>query len=70
MSRKYPIEWHESSLANMRSTLDGIEIELARLQEHCDQLKSDISFLSVQIAEAKEMGKDGFDAERFMVSQR
>jgi len=70
MSRKYPIEWHMKSLANMQSTLRRTEMELDRLQEHCDRLKSDIRFLFMQIAEAKEMGKDGFDAERFMASQR
>ena len=64
--RKFPIAWHEQCLANCRENFQR-ELEALRRKElDVDRMSRDIFHREAQIAEAKKLGLDGFDPERFM----
>lgn len=67
---KKPIEWHENNLKNrgayikelrdtLKNTINSIGKELERNMKYYKNYEA-------QIREAKRLGKDGFDRNRFM----
>jgi hypothetical protein len=66
---KSPIEWHERSLANMKTYYRFKESELDRLQLEVEMLGHDILEYEQQISRAKREKRDGFDRDRFMVKK-
>jgi len=64
---KQSIAWHEECLANMRSYYHRLNVEATAKRAEADRVCMLGDILMRQIAEAKRRGKDGFDADRFMV---
>lgn len=60
------IAWHEENLKNMILSLKERTDTLIRLSNQADSLSKDIHFLSKQIQEAKNRGKEKFDRDRFL----
>ncbi len=54
----------------MRANYAKEKERLARETERVERLWRDIQILEYQIKEAKQRGKDGFDAEKFCKSLR
>lgn len=67
---KRSIEWHESNIINMRSTLVGEMFRLNRIQNNIDRLTKDIDKYQNQIKLAKSEGKTEFDDERYGVKRK
>lgn len=63
---KMPIEWHEGSLVSLERYIKSEEELTKRLLEQLKHHKEDFDYYSAQIEYAKSLGKDGFDAEKFM----
>ena len=63
---KFPIEWHEESLANMKAYyLKRVE-QFKREEKGLIETEESIKFYEAQIDKAKEQKKDGFDSEKFL----
>jgi len=62
---KFPIEWHENCLKNMKANLDNEQKILKDQQERVNRRIGDILFLENQLECAKADGKDGFDAYKY-----
>lgn len=63
---KQTIRWHKDGLAASRQWLAVREAELEDLAKSVTLYRQSLEFLAKQIQEAERLGKDGFDAERFM----
>lgn len=66
---KHPIEWHESNIINMRSTLVGEMFRLNRIQKNIDRLTREIDKYQNQIKLATSEGKTEFDDERYGIQK-
>jgi hypothetical protein len=62
---KSPIKWHEKNLKNSRSYEQQLRKEVADLQSRIEKLAEENKFREYQITEAKRLGMDGFDEEKF-----
>ena len=67
---KNSMKWHEDVLKNQKLSLASVAKTIERLQsQYADQLER-VIFHEVQIEKAKQLGKDGFDEERFMKTRK
>lgn len=64
----FPIAWHEECLKNFKCSLERKKQQLADLTKDVARMESEAAFSESQIARAKALKKDSFDAERFMKS--
>ena len=62
----YSIEWHEKTVKNKIATLDEYKRRAARLAEDIAGLEKRIKFRQLQINQAKSLGKETFDPDRFL----
>lgn len=65
----HSIEWHEKNLKNQKSYLSKLLREAVSLKNRIFFLEQDIAFLEYQIEEAKKIGKDKFNRDKFRVSK-
>ena len=65
-----PIKWHEQCLHNMESYSMDQQKRLESFKRDIERTEAHINFLKLQLTEAKRQGKDGFDAEKFLVKLR
>lgn len=63
------IEWHENNLKNVEGYLNGLKLELQRLQSNIARIEEDVNFRKFQIASAKKEGKQEFDGLRYKVGK-
>jgi hypothetical protein len=63
-----PISWHEGCLIAFRNSLERKQETLANLTRDVARMEEEVKFRESQIARAKALKKDCFDAERFMKS--
>jgi len=63
------MEWHESHLRNMKNYYKRLRKEQEKREEYAKRIKNDISMLEYQIKEAKKIGKDKFDKDRFRIKK-
>jgi hypothetical protein len=63
---KFPIEWHEQCLENMKKNYEREAEAVARMQQRLDRHGIEIEIYRQKIQEAKARGKDGFDSEKFL----
>ena len=68
-TNKMPIDWHLRCLTNMKASHARLNEDLIRMQTRHQSDKERIEWYEKQIDKAKEQGKDGFDADKFMVSK-
>jgi len=67
MEKQNTIKWHEQGYNNWKNSLDVHE---ERTLEELEKIKADrerLDFYKFQIDEAKKLGKDKFDRERFRI---
>jgi len=60
------VQWHEKGLVNMRATRDEMIRKCIRQEQDLLRIKAQVDKLEQQIARAKQLGKTGFDDERFL----
>lgn len=63
---KFPIEWHETNLANLNAYIERLKKETADSLAKLTVLEADAHHRQMQITKAKELGKDGFDSDKFL----
>lgn len=66
---KMTVEWHIECRKNRKTTLERFVEERDRLNRHIEIMQREDDFYDYQIAEAKKLGLDGFDRERFRVKR-
>lgn len=66
-SKVKPIAWHEECLRNVKSRLASKKLELERVQREIKRYEEIIELSENQIASAKILGKEGYDADKFKV---
>jgi len=69
---KESIEWHEECLKNRKSHIKELFEEIKRAALLADELKQNVeycNFYQKQIDKAKQMGKDGFDRDKFLLKR-
>ena len=62
---KFSIAWHEQCLANSRETYERSRHEVDGAVARLERDRIRIEMYEHQIKRAKELGKDGFDSEKF-----
>lgn len=70
MAEQNTIEWHEENYKNWKGCLDKHE---ERTLKELEKIKADrvrLNFFKFQIEEAKKLGKEKFDRERFRVKRQ
>jgi len=67
---KSTLKWHQECLDNQKLYLNKKQQQLKQLEQETTRLHLDITFLEYQINSAKEIGKDGFDSDRYLQKQR
>lgn len=63
---KFSIERHEEMLVNNKRYVAEMRELVRRHQERLEQAEVDLAHYIHQIEEAKRLGKDGFDRDRFL----
>lgn len=63
---KFSIPWHEACLLNVRSNVSKRKAEAACLVASAEKDEARLAHYERQISEAKRLGKDGFDSDKFM----
>lgn len=66
---KFSIGWHEDCLRNAMRSQIGLLEQIKRLTVDAERYERDLSIYREQIAEAKRLGVDGFDRDKFMKSK-
>lgn len=66
---KMKIEWYENCLKNQISSVERLREEVKRIEIGIKESDDRIAFRRIHIAEAKRQGKDGFDADKFLVKR-
>jgi hypothetical protein len=66
---KHPISWHKGCLANTKRTLEERRLYINEQIGHLHGLEMSAEFYQAQILRAEQQGKDGFDADKFMVKK-
>jgi len=64
---KMPLKWHEECLQGRFDTYVRLRQKADLAVDDADRGQAECAFYARQIGEAKARGKDGFDAERFLV---
>ena len=67
---KMDLDWHRTYLKHQQASLQRSERELLAYQARVDRDRDRVEFLQRQIEVAEGKGKDGFDSERFLLSER
>lgn len=67
---KMNLEKHVEELKNSRQYICRKQEELERLQDEIFRLQLSADFKEHQISKAKELGKDGFDSDKFLKLER
>ena len=65
MEKQNTIGWHEQGYNNWKSSLDTYEERTLKELEKIKEERKRLDFYKFQIEEAKKLGKDKFDRERF-----
>lgn len=63
---KSSLSWHEEALKNFNSSLAGYQRQLSELSEKVKLMTIEANFRKAQIEEARKLGRDSFDDEKFM----
>jgi len=63
------IKWHEGCIENMKATIDREMIRVQEAEIALRRSRGQYSFYKEQIETAKQLGKGGFDRERFLVKK-
>lgn len=66
---KMPLKWHEECLQGRFDTYVRLRQKADEAVEDADRCQAECAFYARQIGEARARGKDGFDAERFLVKR-
>ena len=67
---KFPIDWHENCLQNLKNSLSEAEQRFRRERAKLDKLEADVVFYQNQIDEARRRKLDGFDSDRLLGGRR
>lgn len=67
---KWPIDWHENNLKNFRHSYAQKQAEVDRAVGELVRWKAEIDFRQLQVDEAKRIGQNEFDPERFLKKRR
>jgi len=64
---KQSLEWHRTSLKNMRANMHKDVLALERIEADLERKRANIVLLASQVTRAEKECRDGFDAERFNI---
>jgi hypothetical protein len=67
---KRPISWHVDCLRNLHASWERAKEAEIRAKMESLRLAGEMSFRQRQINEARRLGKEEFDGERFMAKDR
>jgi hypothetical protein len=67
---KMPVKWHEECLQSRFDTYLRLRQKSDEAVKDADRCQAECAFYARQIGEARASGKDGFDAERFLVGRK
>jgi hypothetical protein len=67
---KQPINWHKECLGNITRYTEQKEAEAQRVLMESKAMRERVNHLKMQITHAIRAGKDGFDADKFMVKRK
>lgn len=70
MSNKMSLEWHKQCLKNSAHSLSQLRDAASRAIDELKRADDKYLFYAQQIIAAESQGKDGFDAEKYMVPRR
>ncbi len=66
---KQTLAWHKEVLSDTMENVRREREELARRMVQLEASNNRLTFATAQLEEAIRLGKDGFDAEKFMVKK-
>ena len=67
---KRSIEWYENNLKHRLDHYEREKLRMEEIQRSIDRNVIEIAFLERQITTAKAEGKDGFDADKYLVKRK
>lgn len=67
MKKAMSIAWHENCLKNQTRYLKEETDSLTVLKKHVETISKRVELYSFQISEAKKLGKESFDSNRFRI---
>ena len=70
MTNKQPIEWYQKCQNNFKLSIDRERVKLLKDARRLKDAEKKYNFRELQIEKAIELGKDGFDNEKFMKNEK